>query len=127
VSDIPLNLARSNPALVIKLLRILENESSISSPLSPLILQETSKPSTLRLQAAQSFVVSVHKKVRTSLLDLNRKDPKALYQSMEVTEQLLKDLNGYVSKFVAPCFPPYYNVYEYVKNVYVEKVFEHFT
>ena len=30
ISDIPLNLARSNPALVVKILRILENESDIS-------------------------------------------------------------------------------------------------
>ena len=46
---------------------------------------------------------------------------------MEVTEELFKHLTHYVSKFVTPCFPPYYNIYENVKSIYLDYVFEHFT
>ena len=46
---------------------------------------------------------------------------------MEVTEELLKHLTNYISKFVVPCFPPYYNIYESIKQIYINYVFTHFT
>lgn len=46
---------------------------------------------------------------------------------MEVSEELFKHLVNYVSKFVAPCFPPYYNIYESIKQVYIDYVCTHFT
>lgn len=44
---------------------------------------------------------------------------------MELAETKLMHLTGYIKKDVEPCFPPYYNIYEILKQIYLESIYDH--
>ena len=58
-------------------------------------------------------------------MDLDRKDPEALRASLEVANDLISHLTNYVQRFVVPCFPPYYKIYENIKKIYMEMIHDH--
>ena len=80
---------------------------------------------SLKASCIEHMKVSLDKRVRNDLMDLNRADPSALRDSIVVCSDLITHLTGYFAKSVVPCFPPYYKVYDYAKKVYLQIIHDH--
>ena len=45
---------------------------------------------------------------------------------MDVSKDHLKHLTNYIKLYVVPCFPPYYNIYQTIKQTYIDCIYQHF-
>lgn len=45
--------------------------------------------------------------------------------SLEVSIELISHLKKYIEKYVVPCFPKYYKIYDNFKEIYVNMIHDH--
>lgn len=89
------------------------------------VFEDGKKPS-LKLKCINNLVESLKQIINKTFLDLQRQDADALRGSMDVSFDHLNHLTKYVKQHVNPCFPPYYNIYEMIKGIYINCIHEHF-
>ena len=80
----------------------------------------------LKLRCVNHLVNTLKQRIQKSFSELERTDADSLRGSMEASEDLLKHLTNYIKQYVEPCFPPYYNIYQTIKETYIDCICNHF-